>query len=67
VNLAHRSGDCHREAGKVDARLSHPNVVTIFDIGEDDGQRFSAMEFLGGPTLWERIAESPPAFSRSGR
>ena len=55
-----------REA-RADARLSHPNVVTLFGIGEDDGQHFSVMEFLGGPTLRERIAESPPALSRSGR
>lgn len=47
-----------REARAI-ARLSHPNIVTIFDIGEDDGQHFIVMEFLEGLTLRERIAEGP--------
>jgi len=47
-----------REARAI-ARLSHPNIVTIFDIGEEDGQHFIVMEFLEGLTLRERIAEGP--------
>ena len=47
-----------REARAI-ARLSHPNVVTIFDIGEEGGQHFIVMEFLEGQTLRERIAEGP--------
>ena len=47
-----------REARAI-ARLSHPNIVTVFDIGEDDGQHFIVMEFLEGLTLRERIAEGP--------
>ena len=33
------------------ARLAHPNVVSVFDVGEHDGQRFIAMEHVEGHTL----------------
>jgi eukaryotic-like serine/threonine-protein kinase len=37
--------------------LNHPNVCTIYDIGEAEGQRFIAMEYVQGMTLREKIAE----------
>ncbi len=33
------------------ARLSHPNTVTVFDVGESRGRLYLAMEFVDGPTL----------------
>lgn len=41
------------------ARLSHPNVVNVFDVGEHRGGIFIAMEFVPGVTLrtWERAQE----------
>lgn len=37
------------------ARLSHPNVVPVFDQGEDDGRVFLAMEYIDGRTVREVI------------
>ncbi len=44
-----------REA-RLAARLSHPNVVRVFDVGEDGGRPFIAMEYVEGETLADLVA-----------
>ncbi len=42
------------------ARLSHPNVVAVFDQGDDDGTLFLAMEYIPGHTLRDLVRKEAP-------
>src|SRR5678815_905248 len=45
-----------REARAV-AALSHPNILSIFDVGREEGLAFAVMELLDGETLRQRLSE----------
>lgn len=45
---------------KVIGRLSHPNIVTIYDVGNEEGNIYIAMEFLEGMSLSDFLIEKRP-------
>ncbi|MGE4215158.1 MAG: Stk1 family PASTA domain-containing Ser/Thr kinase [Anaerotignaceae bacterium] len=42
------------------AKLSHPNIVNVYDVGEDNGVQYIVMEYVHGDTLKQVIVKSAP-------
>ncbi len=61
ADLAHNPDTRRRfeREARAAARLSHPNVVAVYDSGEDDGLLFLVMERLSGETLATEMARGP--------
>ncbi|HEX2672761.1 MAG TPA: serine/threonine-protein kinase [Polyangiaceae bacterium] len=59
ASVAHASARLLRE-GRAAVRLAHPNVVNVFDIAEENGLPYLVMEFVGGGTLAEFLADRAP-------
>lgn len=52
--------DRFRREAQAAASLSHPNVVTVFDTGNDFGSHYIVMEYIDGPTLKEVLQQEGP-------
>jgi serine/threonine protein kinase len=50
--------DLMREARAASA-LNHPNIVTVFEVGESEGSAYLAMEYVQGQTLRQRMTQGP--------
>ena len=48
-----------RLEAKTGRRLAHPNIVRVFDIGQQEGRTYLAMEFVDGVTLRTKLAANP--------
>ena len=61
-NLARDAGLRERfvREGRLAARLNHPNIVRVFDVGEADGRPYIAMEHVDGETLADTLVRRGP-------
>ena len=56
-----------RREARAAARLSHPNLVSVIDAGEDEGRPYIVFEYVEGETLKQRIQPRRRCSTRRGR
>ncbi|HKA37027.1 MAG TPA: protein kinase [Thermoanaerobaculia bacterium] len=56
-----------RREARAAAAVNHPNVCQVYEIGEDSGQMFIAMELLEGESLAERLKKGPMPVEEAGK
>jgi WD40 repeat protein/predicted Ser/Thr protein kinase len=54
-----------RHEAEVTATLRHPNIVSVYEVGEYDGHHFLSMEYVEGQTLAELVREQPLTANRA--
>lgn len=56
-----------RTEAEASARLQHPNIVTVHEIGVVEGQHYFSMDYIDGPSLAQRLREGPIAGRAAAR
>ncbi|MDA1049492.1 MAG: serine/threonine-protein kinase [Planctomycetota bacterium] len=56
-----------RTEAQATASLEHDNIVTVYDVGEVDGQRYYSMRYVDGPSLAEMLSNGPLEQRRAAR
>jgi serine/threonine protein kinase len=60
LRAEHDAGDAFRHEARAIAKVPHPNIVTVFDVGQHDGANYIVMEFVEGQDLKEWIKVEAP-------
>src|SRR5215213_5958672 len=65
INGSGRRVERLRQEARVIARITHPNICTLHDVGEDGSAIFLVMEYVDGVTLAEQLQQGPVPLARA--